>query len=875
MSQCCQQETRREDVRELGGWYGLDYAELGNTAKSVNLYFLGKLPPELRTAAPGLAKYLTLTGGERITGIQITQVSPVTNDNPETDEFLAITVSQTGDFSNYTLGLTGVANVDPRFSQACFTFKIDCPTGIDCVPPCQCGPQVFDEPAINYLAKDFSSFFQLIMDRMATLIPAWQETHTADLAVMIAELFAYTGDYLSYYQDAVSTEAYLETARQRISVRRHARLVGYHINEGCNARAFVAVVTSEDLTLDSSICSFVTGMNSALQGLPNILEWTDLAQIPPQDYEVFEPLPTGGASQIQLVAAQNEIDFYTWGELQCCLEIGSTSATLLDQWVQAPAPAPAPNPNPTPNPTKGSTPPSTNSDAVAAKPAATAAPTQRALQLKPGDVLIFEEVIGPGTGNPADADPTHRCAVRLTSVTPGEDPVLKTNGQPTPIVTVTWGAQDALMFPVCISAMGPAPGCQPISNVSIARGNVILVDHGKTQPSESLGQVPTLKTNAKCLCENLPGDVEIVAGTFYPQLAQEPLTFAQPLPKDNAAQGTYVSAATLLVQNVRCADPEIQLSSAPAEDWSVRYDLIESQPGDANFVVEIDNNGYAHLRFGDGTLGMQPAAAMTFQAVYRVGNGTAGNVGAESITRLVLNNERLSGVSLTMRNPLPASGGTDPEPIEQIKLIAPYDFQTQLKRAIIAADYAQLAEENPSVQSAAAALEWTGSWYEADVAVDPFGSEDPSPALLTSVFNFLECYRRIGHDLRVLPAVYVPLDLALSVCALPGYAAGEVLEALLDVFSNGVLAGGALGFFNPDNLTFGQSIYLSQIVATAMAVPGVECVRVVRFHRLFSPPNSELQNGVLPLAVNEIAQLDNDPNFPEHGKLAVQVLGGS
>jgi hypothetical protein len=59
-----------------------------------------------------------------------------------------------------------------------------------------------------------------------------------------------------------------------------------------------------------------------------------------------------------------------------------------------------------------------------------------------------------------------------------------------------------------------------------------------------------------------------------------------------------------------------------------------------------------------------------------------------------------------------------------------------------------------------------------------------------------------------------------------------------------------------------------------MAVSGVECVRVLRFHRLFAAPNGEMQNGILPLAVNEIAQLDNDPNFPEHGKLSIEVLGG-
>jgi len=54
----------------------------------------------------------------------------------------------------------------------------------------------------------------------------------------------------------------------------------------------------------------------------------------------------------------------------------------------------------------------------------------------------------------------------------------------------------------------------------------------------------------------------------------------------------------------------------------------------------------------------------------------------------------------------------------------------------------------------------------------------------------------------------------------------------------------------------------------------VECVNVTRFQRLFQQPNGELAAGVLYLAANEIARLDNDPNYPEHGKLEIQVNGG-
>jgi hypothetical protein len=38
-----------------------------------------------------------------------------------------------------------------------------------------------------------------------------------------------------------------------------------------------------------------------------------------------------------------------------------------------------------------------------------------------------------------------------------------------------------------------------------------------------------------------------------------------------------------------------------------------------------------------------------------------------------------------------------------------------------------------------------------------------------------------------------------------------------------------LGFFHPDNLTFGEGVYLSKLVAAAQAVPGVEGVTVKTF----------------------------------------------
>jgi predicted phage baseplate assembly protein len=302
--------------------------------------------------------------------------------------------------------------------------------------------------------------------------------------------------------------------------------------------------------------------------------------------------------------------------------------------------------------------------------------------------------------------------------------------------------------------------------------------------------------------------------------------------------------------------------------WRAKADLLASGAGDRDVVVEVDNDGIAHLRFGDGELGQQPAVGITLDASYRVGNGARGNVGAESIASIVFTSGVLDGIEFTIRNPLAATGGVDPESIELAKLHAPAAFRAKLLRAITAADYAKLALSDPGLQRAFATLVWTGSWNEAVVSVDPLQSETIDDERLAAIEAMLHRYRRIGHDLRVRAAVYVPIALSLEVCAKPGYDHGHVKAALLARFV------GAGGFFSPDRLSFGDGVHLSRIVAEAIGVAGVEHVSVTALRRLFAAPNGEIENGVLPLAAHEIAQLDDDPNHPERGALAIVVRGG-
>ena len=303
---------------------------------------------------------------------------------------------------------------------------------------------------------------------------------------------------------------------------------------------------------------------------------------------------------------------------------------------------------------------------------------------------------------------------------------------------------------------------------------------------------------------------------------------------------------------------------------------MSSNSQEQHFVVEIDNDGYAHLRFGNGEMGKQPKAGTSFFATYRIGNGIAGNIGTDTISHIVFRQSRQSGATLQPHNPLPAKGGTPPEPLSEVKLFAPHTFRKELQRAITAQDYADIVMRDfpTRVQRAAATLRWTGSWYEVLVVIDPLGTETASVELLNAIAKHLYRYRRIGHDLVVKQVVYVSLDIAMTVCVQPDYLRGHVKAVLLDLFSNRILPNGQRGFFHPDNLTFGTGIPLSKLVAIAQAVPGVQSATVTKLQQFIEASNGEIERGILPLNPLEVARLDNDPNFPEHGRFVLDIRGG-
>ena len=872
---------------------GFDYVEVDCAQTTLTVYFLGRAPEWIT------ATHLRIEGGRRTRDLQVTDVRIERSDDDDLDDRMIVIVDRPGDFSTYRLCVTALddagrptgqapADFDVRYACVCFTFKAGCPSDLDCAASPACDEAPLDEPTIDYLAKDYGSFRRLLLDRLALLLPDWNERHIPDIGITLVELLAYVGDNLSYHQDAVATEAYLGTARLRISVRRHARLVDYLLHEGCNARAWLTFeVADKELPLKAKDFYVIT---QHPQRSDPVLKEEDLPRTEPAPFLGFQPRLLAGQDTLTLRQARNRIGVYRWGQSGCCIERGATSATLVDpgQVPDVPdAPAPKPHDNECAEPGE----PPIDIDAGIADG------RWHLLRLQACDVLVFEEVLGPHTGDEADADPTHRHAVRLTRATPSYDPLTKQL-----LYEVEWCDEDALPFALCLSSVSDAPACKPLVDVSVVWGNVVLVDHGLNvaDADGELGVVPPGDTAARCEDDCRPAEITHRPGRYRPRLPRRDPTFAAPLavcdpqPAASCCGGCGASSATAtLVQEVLDALPEVLLSSVLPGDaqgaaqhrWAPRQDLLGSGPDDRHFVVEIDDNRVAWLRFGDGECGRTPEAGEAFHAHYRVGNGTIGNVGAGSLTQLVFRDAFSSGSTLRVRNPMAAAGGTAPENVAEAKLRAPQAFRRRLERAVTAADYAAIVMRDfaSAVQRAAAVMRASGACVEVQVAIDAAGSAEPSEDLLHCIAVHLECYRRIGHDVRVAPARQVPLNVALHICVKPGYLRGHVKAALLAAFGTGRLPASsnrwlgtapALGFFHPDALKLGEAVMAIRIVALAQGIEGVSGVVLDRFERLFEGPDGEIDNGVLPIGPLEVARLDNDPSFPENGQLTLNLEGG-
>jgi predicted phage baseplate assembly protein len=322
------------------------------------------------------------------------------------------------------------------------------------------------------------------------------------------------------------------------------------------------------------------------------------------------------------------------------------------------------------------------------------------------------------------------------------------------------------------------------------------------------------------------GDASQAGQTFA--LFQSPLTWL-------AAANPLGAASTLEVR----ADGVL---------WQEVDSFADSGPGDRVYVTSVGDGGRVRVTFGDGVHGARlPTGQENVRAHYRVGLGSAGNVAAGQVSQLTTRPLGVSGVN----NPLPAVGGADPDDAAQARRGIPLSL-TALDRLVGVTDYENFARARAGIGRASAQRLYDGMREVVHVTVAGVGDIP-----LTSDSD-------IVVDLQAALVAYgdpqLPVAVAVRQAILLVVAASVRVDALhtWDLVEPQVRAAltGRLGFSARE---LGQPAYLSEVIATVQAVPGVDYVDVTTFAGV---PDSETPAELQDLAAALTAPADVIPALP-------------
>jgi hypothetical protein len=784
--------------------------------------------------------------------------------------FVEITLERAGEWAMYRLTIedpfasaSEATRVDPYFNAIAFDFKVGCDDGFDCEEPPRDDCPPLDEPAedVDMLARDFVSYRGALIDMARRRLPDWHTPLEADPLVMLIEVLAALGDDLAYTQDRCAREAHLETATQRRSLRKIARLVDYEVHDGRLATTDLLLsVTDTDgaglLTVPSGLTAWALSVTG-----PRIPFETGGRLVEPAAYVVMEAWNLGAPTP-----------FHWDDDAARVLPCGSRE--LL---IEGPMPH---------------------------------------IELWRGRKLLFE--LPPAT-------PSERIRRHLAEVTEVEerdgsleqhDPITSKTfhriviGTPTPFDIPLDRVRLSVNLVPAIAGETKHHlfrcGARQLGDPAWLVGSVER--EGPLGPSVSDDPTavgPILRLAAKDRADDGDAIVE----------RERPSIHLASLPESDD-QGLGFAGESL-----RETTPEIVLrrvnpsaiSSLPAEPgaipdadlepgrWRYQTDLLGSSDEDEHYTLEdgtwrrvmgfvVDGVDIIHrdyatgagytLRFGDGAFGRAPADDTVFYSRYRTGPGRGANLPPDSIRALALPDAPTSAwpdYVTRVTNPIAVTEGVDPESLDDIRLLVPEAWRAERHFAVRPDDYAEQSQKLEWVQRAHGKMRWTGSWPTMFVSADPAGASRLSTARKLELVDHLDCVRQATREVGVQAPRYLALDLVVRICVEPWAYPAQVRKAVRERLVGPLRSGRPLPFFHPDRFTFGTPVRRAALEGAIHDVRGVQSVLGIDIGARGHDPRHPFEALLYPEdpAADWVVLLDADPRQPHRGTLEIIPKGGA
>jgi hypothetical protein len=674
-------------------------------------------------------------------------------------------------------------------------------------------------PDVDYLTRDYDGFRTLLvslLDRIAqralldgSVVP-WTERAAGDLGMTVVEILANQLDHLGYAGDRVAEEAFLGTARQRESARRHAALgdhrldrgnatsgfqhfelaagavrdlvagtrVGHELQFGDDPERRVAFETTADARLDARLGQLALARSAAAGEV-----WLHLRTV------------TGARFDLRAAGVRSGMRFCVLdrergqGELVVAQRVQGDAIALADplgDTYLASATMVIGNLVPVRRGRTGALP----------------APDTDALEPAPG---AWEDVATGGAARGEVRDELY-FARRIDGVRRLRDAAEAAReawiGDPS--LAGWWELASAEVAAVVreLRASGGAP-TQPERDALDAR---------LSRAAELLREL--LRASGFAVPRSLGPSARVAIPNQKIALPGEP-------------PDLWLDGATML--RVRVDD------AGRITPWLEQDDLLRSGPDDPHYVVEIDARGAVTLRFGDGANGalLPPDGRVQVQRVR--GDLFGGDLGAGALDALP---QTIDPAIVATTNPLPTAGARSPELLGEPLVRKVRDGLVRRAIPVTVDDYhAVLLEEIADLAEVSVAIVATGERVvsrRVDIVIRPRPGIPPAP-VLAAARALVRTARLAGTDAWV--RMYEPLFVSIAVIV-------EVHPELTAADVRLRVRRALLAAFGGDSASeLGRVRSRAEIHRVAEAVPGVVYSQVVGFDLANVP--------IAALAVNE------------------------
>jgi hypothetical protein len=398
-----------------------------------------------------------------------------------------------------------------------------------------------------------------------------------------------------------------------------------------------------------------------------------------------------------------------------------------------------------------------------------------------------------------------------TQLQDGQTVVIKGNlfdtqtGQATSTITAEYGV------------LHGTPVTDPVNNVSLITLKNPLANSYARATTAVLANIVEV-TQGETVKDEVLGSSDGSAFQSFP-LKKKPLTY---LPStDPEGLSAVKSTLNVIVNGVA---------------WNEQPNLAQSAPNAQDFTATLDNSGQTTVVFGDALNGARPASGVNnIHARYRKGLGSSGNLSGGAIQQLIDSVPNLQKVT----NPLPSSGGGDPDAPSQIRVAGPASLRT-FGRAVSAADYAALALNFPGIAKA------TSTWILSDpvtlqavahpyiqltvATVDEISIQ--GSLLARNLRRYLDNHRDPNVRLRLQDFNPVYIEVAVQVEIDSHFPLQRTLSLVQAALNPGANPDRTFGYFAFQNLQFGQTIFVSAVYAVAQNVPGIQDATITSLRRV-------------------------------------------